>query len=143
MALQNDQTIQDNAILYRVLDDDPNWRTTKYGRYGPSKLAFFEVRGEVSYFLESPGMLAELQRIFPRQEIASVPASVLRSAEVGFAIERRPNEVPPGFQCDPANHVLGGPAAEITRLEFERRARVIANHQATTIVNPRRPHPAQ
>src|SRR5229473_5533395 len=109
MAVQDDQTVHDDAILYRVLDDDPDWRTTKGDRYRPSNLAFYEATGEVSYFVESPGMLPELERIFPGQEIASVRASVLRSAEVNFAIERRPNEVPVGFRCDPANHVVAGP----------------------------------
>jgi len=134
MPLQNDPTIPDEAILYRVLDDNPDWRTNKGGRYRPSKLAFYEARGEVSYFLNSPDMLPELQRLFPGREIASVPASVLRSAEVGFVIQRRPDEVPPDFRCDPASHVVAGPPVEMTRLEFERRARAIAKHQFTTII---------
>lgn len=136
MPLQNDPSIPDEAILYRVLDDSPHWRTDKGVRYRPSKLAFYESRGEVSYFLNSADILPELYRLFPGQEIASVPVSVLRSEEVGFAIERRPDEVPPDFQCDPASHVVAGPPVEMTRLEFERRARVIANHALTAIIQP-------
>lgn len=143
MALQDDQTIPDEAILYRVLDNDPDWRTTKGGRYRPSNLAFYEARGEVSYFLDSPGLLPELQRIFPGQEIVSVPASVIRSPEVGFVIERRPGEVPPDFRCDPTVHVLAGPVAEITRLEFQRRARAIAKHPSVSIIQPQGPSPRQ
>ncbi len=132
MPLQNDPTIPEEAILYRILDDNPDWRTNKGGRYRASSLAFYEVRGEVSYFLNSPGVLHELHRIFAGREIASVQASVLRSPEVAFAIERRPGEVPPDFGFDPANHVVAGPAVEITRNEFQRRAGRIA--KSSTII---------
>src|SRR5579863_1784348 len=133
MPLQNDPSIPDEAILYRVLHNDRNWRTTDNdGRYRASSFAFYETRGEVSYFLDSPGVLPELHRMFPGLEIASVPAAVLRSPEVGFAIERRPGEVPPDFAFDPANHVVAGPSVEITRPQFQKRAGLIA--KASTII---------
>ena len=133
MPLQDDQTIPDDAILYRVLPI-PSWIKTEGERRRPSSIAFYEARGEVSYFMDSPGMLAEVRRIFPGVEIARVPASVLRSAEVGFAIERRPTECPDGFQSDPACHVVAGPNGQITRNEFQRRAGRIAKHADVSLV---------
>ena len=132
MPLLDDATIPDNAILLRVLRQDPNWTTNKGGRRRPSNLAFYEARGEVSYFIDAPGMLTELRRIFPGQEIVNVPAAVIRG--VGFAIVRRPNDCPADFQCDRTCHVVAGPSGELQRLEFQRRARAIAKHQDVTIL---------
>jgi hypothetical protein len=145
MPLQDDQSISGNAVLFRVLQD-PNWTTYKGGRRRPSSLAFYEAHGEVSYFVDTPGMLSELHRIFPGREIARVPASVVR--QQGFAIERRPNECPDDFQCDRTCHVVAGPTSEIQRLEFQRRARTIATHQDVTIIpaepmEPDKPPPSQ
>jgi hypothetical protein len=91
----------------------------------------------VSYFIDVPGMLTELNRIFPGSEIARVPALVVRT--VGFAIERRPDECPEDFQCDRACHVVAGPPAELTRLEFQRKARNIAKDPSVTIIHAEPP----
>jgi hypothetical protein len=134
MAIQNDPTIHNEKTLLRVLDLDPSWTTNKGGRYRPSSLAFFQADGEVSYFVDSEGIVEELRRIFPGREIARVSASVIRSEEVGLAIACRPEEVPADFRCDPNSHVVVGPPAEMTRLEFQRRARAIAKHHSTAII---------
>ncbi len=137
MPLHDDLTIPNAALLYRVLHK--TWTTTKGGRYRPSSIAFFEAQGEVSYFTEAPGVLSELRRIFQGKEIASVPASVIR--DKGLAIERRPDECPPGFQSDRACHVVVGPAAQMPINEYEKRARSIAKHDDVKIVPPE-PAPA-
>ena len=132
MAIQNDPTIPDQAVLLRVLRND--WITKKGGRRRPASFAFFSTQQEVSYFLEEPGIIAELQRMFPGNEITRVPASVIRKA--GFAIGRRPDECPKDFQCDPACHVVAGPAQEIQRDELERCARAIARDDSVSIIEP-------
>ena len=134
MPLRNDETIPDDAVLLRVLLKDPNWTTNRGGRYRAASLAFFSTEQEISYFLEAPGVLAEVQGMFPDHEIARVPASVIRS--VTFAIERRPAECPPNFQGDRSCHVVAGPSVEITRKDNERCARSIAKHKDVTIISP-------
>ena len=54
----------------------------KGGKHRPSSLAFFSTKQEVSYFVEAPGILVELQRIFPGKEIARVPALVIRGVVI-------------------------------------------------------------
>lgn len=90
MPLLDDATIPDSTLLFRVLAK--GWTTTKGGTYRVASIAFFEVRGEVSLFLDAPGLLEDLRRIFPGREIASVSAMVIR--EAGLVIERRPAECP-------------------------------------------------
>jgi len=133
MPLIDDGTIPADSILFRVLAH-LGWTTTKGGTRRPSSIAFYEAGGEVSYFVDVPGMLAELGRIFPGSEIARVPARVVRA--VGFAIVRRPDECPEGFRCDRACHVVAGPPTELTRLEFQGKARNIAKDPGVTIVRP-------
>ena len=77
--------------------------------------------------------------MFPYDHIACVSAGVLRSAEVGYVIERRPDEVPEDFHCSHDTHVVAGPATEMSRLEALRRARIIAKHPSTTIIPPAAP----
>lgn len=137
MPLHDDETIPHDAVLLRALI--PTWTTNKGGRYRPASAAFFSVSQEVSYFLDGPGMLPELHRIFPGLEIARIPASVIRGVGVGFAIERRPTQCPDGFQCDRASHVVAGPSTEMTRKEIERRAGFIAKHANVTIIYPPKP----
>jgi hypothetical protein len=139
MPLQDDQTITPDAVLYRVLKV-PSWITTKGQTRRPSSIAFYEDRGEVSFFEEGPDVLSEIRRIFPGVPIARVPASTIR--EAGLAIERSPNDAPPNLQCDNNKHVVVGPSEEITRLEFQRRARWIAKHASVTIIEPD-PPPAE
>lgn len=141
MPLRDDETISADAILLRVLLSDPNWTTNKGGRHRPSSLAFFSADQEVSYFLDGPGMLPELHRIYPGLEIARVPASLMRG--VGFAIERRPAECPEDFRCDRASHVVAGPNTEVTRIEFQKSAGSIAKHLDVTIVSPELPGPRE
>src|ERR1700737_891477 len=111
MALQDDGTIAADAVLFRELLRTPNWTTNKDGTHRPPSLAFYTSDHEISYFVDTPGVLAEVQRLFPNHEIARIPASVIRG--VGFAIERRPAECPPGYRCDPASHAVAGPTSEI------------------------------
>ena|SRR5258708_3224245 len=132
MPLLDDATIPDGAVLYRVLI--PGWTTTRGGRYRPASHAFLETRGEVSLFVDEPGMLDELRRIFPRHEIAVVSASVIRSKRL--VIERRPLECPEGFQRDPACHVVVGPNDEIQKPELEKRYRSIAKDPSVAILPP-------
>jgi len=132
--LIDDQTIPADAVLLRVLRQDPNWTTNKGGRFRPASLAFFSTTEEISYFLEAPDIVAELWRIFPGHRIARIPSSVIRAE--GFAIERRPDECPPDFRGDRACHVVAGPALQVTRIEFQRRAGSIARHLDVTIIEP-------
>lgn len=133
MPLVDDGTILANAVLFRILVD-PRWITAKGGSIRPSSLAFYEAGGEVSYFLEVPGVLAELGRLFPGMEIARVPAAVVRG--VGFVIERRSGECPNDFRCDPECHVVAGPPVQVGRTEFQGKARVIAKDLSVTIIHP-------
>jgi hypothetical protein len=139
MPLHDDETIPANAVLLRVML--PGWTTNKGGRYRPSSLAFFSVGQEVSYFLDGPGMLPELHRIFPGLEVARVPVLVIRG--VGFAIERRSTECPNDFRCERASHVVAGPSAEVTRIEFQKSAGSIAKHPDVTIISPEPPRPGE
>lgn len=137
MSPIDDQTIPADATLLRVLLKNPNWTVNDEGRLRPASLAFFSTTQEISYFIEEPGVTAEVCRIFPDHKIARVPASVIR--ENGLAIERRPGECPPDFQCNHDCHVIAGPAAEITRKEYERRARRIAKHPQVAVIEPGAP----
>lgn len=132
MPVIDDGTIPANASLLRVLV--PEWITNKGGTRRAASLAFLSTEQEVSYFIEAEGILAEVQRIFPGHEIARVPVAVMRGA--GLAIERRPDECPAEFHGDHTCHVIGGPNADVTRNEFERRARLVAKHQDVTIIPP-------
>jgi hypothetical protein len=132
MPLLDDGTISADAVLFRVLH--PGWITNKGGARRPSSIAFYEAQGEVSYFVDTPGMLPELRRIFPGLEIARIPAAVVRG--VGLVIERRPAECPNGFQCNPADHVVAGPPQELERNVYEKRARSIAKQPGVAIVPP-------
>jgi hypothetical protein len=131
MPLTNDDTIPEDAILFRVLKH-PDWITNKDGTTRPSSAAFLESRQEVSHFINVPGMLDELRRIFPGWPIASVPATVVRQR--GLAIERSPHDSPDDFRCDPATHVVVGPAVETGRSAYEKMARPIAKHPDVHIV---------
>jgi hypothetical protein len=132
MPLTDDPTVAAGSILLRVLR--AGWTTTKGGRCRPASLAFFSTGQEISYFVEGPGVVNELWRIFPGHKIARIPAFVIRAS--GFVIERRPAECPAELQCDHASHVVAGPAAEITRNEFQRRAGLIAKHNDVSIIEP-------
>lgn len=141
MALVDDATIANSATLLRVLRKGIGWTTTdKDGRYRPTSAAFFSTNQEISYFLEAPGILAQLQQIFPGCEIARIPASVIRGT--GSVIERRPAECPPNFHGDHACHVVAGPNTATARNELEKRARTIAKHPAVAII-PAQPEPPQ
>ncbi|PYU22862.1 MAG: hypothetical protein DMG32_17200 [Acidobacteria bacterium] len=130
MAVVNDSSIPNDAILLRVLL--PGWTCLKNSRYRPTTHAFIDGRtGEVSCFIVGPGVEAEVRRMFPDFEIATVPANVIRGS--GFAIERRPGECT-GFNGDPGAHVVIGAPDEVTRREYERRAKKIAVHLETTIL---------
>lgn len=128
----DDQTIPPDAALLRVLRQDPHWTTNKGGRFRPSGLAFFSATQEISYFVDTLEIRAELRRIFPEHRIARVPVSLIRAQ--GFAIERRPAECPEDFQSDRGCHVVAGPAAQVSRKEYERRAGAIAKHLDVSII---------
>lgn len=120
-------------MLFRVLAHQ-GWITNKGGTRRPSSIAFYEAGAEVSYFLDGPGTLAELGRIFPGSEVARV--SALLVGRVGFVIERRPNECHEDFRCDHARHVVVGPPTELTRLQFQGKAREIAKDASVSILRP-------
>lgn len=135
MPLRNDETISDEAILFRVLIADPNWKTRESdGRYRPTSLAFYSADQDVSYFVDGPGVVEALNKLFAGLEIASVPASVIRG--VGFVIERRPEECPEDFECDRSCHVVAGPAEPIPRKDHQRRVRTIAKHPRVYVNEP-------
>lgn len=130
MAPQNDVSVYDGAVLLRVLQR--NWVCTDGDRRRPTKQAFQDGNtGEASCFVDGPGVRDELRRMFPGLDLAEVPAAVVRQSE--FAIERRPAECG-DFRGDAGLHVVIGPPAAITRLEYERRARRIATHPDVAVV---------
>lgn len=133
MPLTDDPSIPIEATLLRVLVA-PGWVTNKGGTRRPSSIAFFEAQGEVSFFVDGPGVVAELRRIFGGVEIASVPAAALRN--VGVAVERRPEECPPDFRCDANSHVVAGPAIAMEEREYERRARSVAKQPGVSLLPP-------
>ena len=50
MPIQDDPTIADNTVLYRVLVDK-NWIAKTNDTYRPASVAFHQARGDISYFL--------------------------------------------------------------------------------------------
>jgi hypothetical protein len=136
MPVVNDASITDDTLLLRVLR--PDWICLKNGRYRPESLAFTDGRsGEVSCFIASEGVEAEVRRMFPGHKIAAVPARVVRQS--GFVIQRRPGECE-GFNADPTAHVVIGCDVQVPKKQYERCARAIAVHAETTIL-PEPPTP--
>jgi len=138
MSAQDDQTIPPDAVLLRVLKH-PDWIINKDGKTRPSSAAFFEARGEVSHFIDAPGMINELFRLFPGWPIAAVPASVVRGR--GLGIERSPGDCPKDFRGDPANHVIVGPPPNVGRPAYEKMARPIAKLPDVNIIFPTEQEP--
>jgi len=133
MPVIDDTSITDDAILYRVLH--PGWTCSKNGRYRPQSMAFTDGRSkEVSCFIAGEGVEEKVRSMFPGLEIATVSARVVR--ESGFAIERRPTECEE-FSGDPKTHVVIGSPTGIPNKEYERCARKIAVHAATSILPQR------
>lgn len=130
MPLQNDASIGDNAVLLRVLHD--NWIYRDGERRRPTKQAFMDGNtGEVSCFIDGPGVREEIRRMFPGREIAAVRAQVVRDS--GFVIERRPADCG-NFRGAPDSHVVIGPPVQLRRLECERCAHRIAVHPDVILV---------
>jgi hypothetical protein len=109
MPLQNDDSVPNDALLYRILR--PDWITTEDGKRRPTSNALLDSNREASLFEAGPGVLEELRRLFPGYEIASVRASVIRAAQL--VIQRRPEECHEDFQGDRASHVVVGPSDDI------------------------------
>ena len=131
MPVIDDASISDDAILLRVLL--PGWTCLKNGRYRPKSMAFTDGRSkEVSCFIAGEGVEEKVRSMFPGHEIAAVPARIVR--ESGFAIERRPGDCPQ-YTGDPNAHVVIGCPTEIPNKEYERNARKIAVHPATSILS--------
>lgn len=130
MPLQNDDSIPNDAILYRVLH--PTWVTLENGKRRPTSNALLDSNREASLFIAGPGVLEELRRLFPGYEIASVRASIIRAAQL--AIQRRPDECHEDFHGDRASHVVVGPGDDIGRNEYQRRTRAIAKNAEFTIL---------
>jgi hypothetical protein len=130
MAVVNDVSIPDTAVLLRVLRD--NWTCVKNNRTRPQSLAFIDgITGEVSCFVDGAGVEAAVRKMFPGQQIAKTTASIVRQS--GLAVARRPGECQ-GFEGDAQAHVVIGSATAITKKEYERCARKIAVHDDTTII---------
>jgi len=53
---------------------------------------FVNETGDVSCFIQGEGVEAEVRRMYPNHEIATITAGVVR--ESGYAIERRPVGIP-------------------------------------------------
>jgi hypothetical protein len=132
MPIVNDASIPDDAILLRVLHPSSLWRCRVGGRYRPTSLAFQDgLTGDVSCFVQAEGVEAQVRQMYPHNEIATVTAGAVRAA--GYVIERRPGECG-NFTGDPNAHVVIGPPEPITKKAQTRRARRIAEHDATTIL---------
>jgi hypothetical protein len=130
MPIVNDDSIPNDMILLRVLL--PGWTCTVNSRYRPQSLAFRDgVTGDVSCFIQAEGVEAEVRRMYPNHEIATVTAGVVRDS--GYAIERRPGECE-GFNGDPNMHVIIGSPTPVGKKEKERCSRRIAEHDTTTIL---------
>jgi hypothetical protein len=130
MAVINDVSIPDSAILFRVLRDD--WTCVKNGRTRPQSLAFIDgLTGEVSCFVDGEGIEAAVRQMFPGLQIAKTTVRIVRQS--GFAVERRAGECQ-GFEGDPQSHVVIGSAGAATGKEYERCARKIAVDNETTII---------
>lgn len=129
MPINDDATIPHDAILLRVLLKD--WITTKQERRRPTSHAFRDSNAESSCFIDSEATRANLARLYPGLEVAAVPASVLR--ENGFAIERRPNELPEEFGGEQQSHVVVGPPQACARAVQERMAQAIVRDERVTI----------
>jgi hypothetical protein len=130
MPLQDDATVPNDATLLRVLHK--TWVTGEGENRRPAKHAFMDSNFETSLFVNSPEVVTELRRIFIGLEIACISVGVLR--EAGLVIERRPDECPEAFNCDPRCHVVIGPPNEMTRNVYQRIARTIAKHPQTRIL---------
>ena len=130
MPINNDESIPNDAILLRLLTKD--WIVTKEGVRRPTSHAFRESNFESSCFVDSPATRIELKKLYPGFEIAAIPAQVFR--ESGFAIERRPDEVPEGFEGDRRNHVVVGPPQACARNLHERMARSIVRNVRVAIL---------
>ncbi len=131
MPLQDDATVPNDATLLRVLHK--TWVTGEGENRRPTSHAFMDSNFETSLFINSPGVVTELHRIFIGLEIACVPVGALR--EIGLVIERRPDECPENFNCDPRCHVVIGPPREMARNEYQRLTRNLAKHPQTQILS--------
>jgi hypothetical protein len=129
MPLNDDATIPDDAILLRVLTKD--WITTEHERRRPTSHAFRDANAETSCFIDSQVTRTELMKLFPGFEVAAVQARVFRAN--GFALERRPDEVPEGFAGDRQSHVVVGPTQPCTRNVQTRMARAVVQDEQVTI----------
>jgi hypothetical protein len=129
MPITDDATIPDDAILLRVLTKD--WITIEQGRRRPTSHSFRDANAETSCFIDSQVARTALMKLFPGSSIAAFPAHVCRAS--GFAIERRPNEVPDDFVGDRQSHVVVGPPQASTRIVQTRMARALVKHEQVTI----------
>lgn len=127
--LRDDQTIAPEQSLLRVLR--PGWTTVENGQERPNTLAFTDGNQETSCFLDNDANLAELRRLFPGAKICRFRAAVARAA--GLVIERKPDECPQGFTGDPNDHVVIGPAEQISKKQLMKIGHRIANSEGVQI----------
>jgi len=128
---RDDVQIGNDLFVLRVLW--PKWTAVKGGRERPTSDSLLDSNFENSCFVEGELSVADVQQLFPMLKIARIPVSVLRRE--GFAIERRPNEAPPGCPVSEA-HVVVGPLSELSRGDYERIARNVVKDAAVKVIEP-------
>jgi hypothetical protein len=98
-------------------------------------LAYIDGRTqESSCYVANEVNLAELRRMFPGQKIAKFRAQIVRDAQC--VIERKPDECPLDFRGDRREHVVIGPARELSRGPYFKRAEEIAHTPGIEILPP-------
>jgi hypothetical protein len=128
---REDDQIGNDLFLLRVLW--PKWGVVKGGRERPTSDSLLDSNFENSCFVKSDLPVSEVQLLFPDKKIARLPVYVVRRES--FAIERRPDEAPPGC-VEPRAHVVIGPLAALQRGDYERCARNIVKDAAVQVIAP-------
>jgi hypothetical protein len=132
--LLDDERIAGDAFLLRALL--PKWSIVKAGRERPTSDSLLDSNFENSCFVEGELSVAQVQLMFPGLKLARLPVSVVRRE--GFALERRPEEAPPGCPA-PEAHLVIGPLRELERGDYEGRARRIVKDPSVQVIAPPQP----
>lgn len=130
MPPSNDDQITDGTLVLRALL--PKWSVVKQSRERPTTDSLTDSTFENSCFIAEEITLTEIHVLFPDLKIAVIPVRVLR--EHGFAIERRPDEAPPGCTV-PQSHVVVGPTRAVNRGLYENAARRIVKDTAVRVIS--------
>lgn len=129
-------TIPNESNLIRVAIRDSWIQVDKNtGLLRPTSDSLLESNFEASFFVEGEVTVEEIQHLFPQKRLYLVTASILR--EVGFWLERRPDEAPEGLSR-PEAHIVAGPPTEIQRNVYTRSCRNVVKNPAIRIVDASR-----